>query len=427
MKPVDLFLYLGYFLVLKTEVEHMQISYISSHALSTPNSLTPSQCLEKLMDRKEIGFYRLPEMNHLWSQSEQVGETFANKFKHFVWVGIGGSSLGPKAMVDALNVKHIQVLENPDIQTLLATKKRLSSFKDVGFVFVSKSGTTIETLATMDFFAQELAAENLQLKNQTVVITELKSSSLYDWAKSNGAPILEIPLNVGGRFSVLSSIGQLVIKLCKLNLAQFRQGAESALKTEHKERTLYPMTQFFMESFKRKDVLTYFWYYSDSTYQLGKWLEQLWAESLAKRESPLYVAPAPIVSLGANDQHSILQQMMETQLGKTIVVHRFKSSEENEYQLKNTQFPETQILKNRPLSHLLKTEAQAMTESQKESKHPVCEIKFDKMDEYALGQYFMTYQLLVGMMGEFMQINAFNQPGVELGKIITKKLLTQVN
>lgn len=403
----------------------MQISYLSNSGTASSNPLSPSQCLEKLLNRKEIGFYKLGEMNHLWSQSEQVGETFANKFKNFIWVGIGGSSLGPKAMVEALKVSHIQVLENPDIQTLLATKKKFSSFKDVGFVFVSKSGTTIETLATMDFFAQELAAENLQLKNQTVVITELKPSSLYDWAKMNGAPILEIPLNVGGRFSVLSSIGQLVIKLCKLNLGEFRHGAESAFKTEFKERTLFPLTQFFMDSFKRKDVLSYFWYYSDSTFQLGKWLEQLWAESLAKKESPLYVATAPIISLGANDQHSILQQMMETQLGKTVVVHRFKSSEENDYQLKTTQFPETQVLKNRPLSHLLKTEAQAMTESQKEIQHPVCEIKFDKMDEHALGQYFMAYQLVVGMMGEFMQINAFNQPGVELGKVITKKILTQ--
>jgi glucose-6-phosphate isomerase len=404
----------------------MQISYISSHSSNASNiQLTPPQCLDKLMDRKEVGFYKLTEMNNIWSQTEQIGETFANKFKHFIWVGIGGSSLGPKAMVGALNVNHIQVLENPDIQTLLAAKKKFPSFKDVGFVFVSKSGTTIETLATLDFFSQELAAENLQLKNQTVVITELKVSSLYDWAKTNGAPILEIPLNVGGRFSVLSSIGQLVIKLCKLNLAEFRHGAESVMKTEYKERTLYPMAQFFMESFKRKDVLSYFWYYSDSAFQLGKWLEQLWAESLAKRESPLYVATAPIASLGANDQHSILQQMMETQLGKTVVVHRFKSSEEHDYQLKTTQFPETSVLKNRPLSHLLKIEAQAMTESQKESKNPVCEIKFDKLDEFALGQYFMTYQLIVGMMGEFMQINAFNQPGVELGKIITKKLLTQ--
>ncbi|OYZ20749.1 MAG: hypothetical protein B7Y39_10280 [Bdellovibrio sp. 28-41-41] len=404
----------------------MQISYISTQTTTASNAqLTPPQCLDKLMDRKEIGFYKLTEMNNLWSQTEQIGETFANKFKHFIWVGIGGSSLGPKAMVGALKVNHIQVLENPDIQTLLAAKKKFPSFKNVGFVFVSKSGTTIETLATLDFFSQELATENLQLKNQTVVITELKASSLYDWAKTNGAPILEIPLNVGGRFSVLSSIGQLVIKLCKLNLGEFRHGAESALKTEYKERTLFPMAQFFMESFKRKDVLSYFWYYSDSAFLLGKWLEQLWAESLAKRESPLYVATAPIASLGANDQHSILQQMMETQLGKTVVVHRFKSSEEHDYQLKTTQFPETSVLKNRPLSHLLKIEAQAMTESQKESKNPVCEIKFDKLDEFALGQYFMTYQLIVGMMGEFMQIDAFNQPGVELGKIITKKLLTQ--
>ncbi|MBL7544850.1 MAG: glucose-6-phosphate isomerase [Bdellovibrionaceae bacterium] len=403
----------------------MHLSYLSpvgSFENGVP-LLSPAQCFEKLTNRKEIGFYKLHEMDQLWSQTQQIGTAFAAKFKNFIWVGIGGSSLGPKAMAEALRWSHIQVLENPDIQTLLATKKKYGSFKDVGFVFVSKSGTTIETLATLDFFNQELAVENLDLKTQSLVITELKSSSLYDWARGNQIPILEIPLTVGGRFSVLSSIGQLVIKLGKMDVSAFRQGAASVFEAEYKEKTLYPLTQFFMDSFKRHDVLTYFWYYSDSTYQLGKWLEQLWAESLAKKESPLYVAPAPIVSLGANDQHSILQQMMETQLKKSVVIHRFKSSEENAYQLKTTQFSETDVLRNKPLSSLLKTEAQAMTESQKESQHPVCEIQFEKMDESALGRYFMTYQLVVGMLGEFMQINAFNQPGVELGKVITKKIL----
>lgn len=406
----------------------MNISYLSASDPSTTGiELNPSYCFDQLLNRSEIGFYKLHEMESLWSQSEYIGSTFSQKFKNFIWVGIGGSSLGPKAMIEAMKWSHIQVVENPDIQTLLGIKKKLVSFKDVGFVFVSKSGTTIETLATMDFFNQELQQENLQLKEQTVVITELKPSSLYDWAKSNEVPVLEIPLNVGGRFSVLSSIGQLVIKLGQCNLSQFRQGAASVFSKEYKEKNLFPLARFFMSSLKRKDVLTYFWYYSDSAYQLGKWLEQLWAESLAKKESPNWVATAPIVSLGANDQHSILQQMMETQLGKSVVIHRFKPSEENEYRLKSTQFSETHILKGRPLSHLLKTEAQAMTESQKEIKNPVCEVQFEKIDEFALGQYFMTYQLIVGMLGEFMKINTFNQPGVELGKVITKKLLASAN
>jgi hypothetical protein len=73
----------------------MQISYISSHATTASSiQLTPPQCLEKLMDRKEIGFYKLTEMNHLWSQTEQIGETFANKFKNFIWVGIGRVKFG---------------------------------------------------------------------------------------------------------------------------------------------------------------------------------------------------------------------------------------------------------------------------------------------------------------------------------------------
>jgi glucose-6-phosphate isomerase len=127
--------------------------------------------------------------------------------------------------------------------------------------------------------------------------------------------------------------------------------------------------------------------------------------------------------LGANDQHSVLQQMMEAPMKKSVIIHRATDSEETSEVLSKSNFKETKALEGKEFSLLLKTEARAMTESQKEIQNHTMELQLDKMTAFELGQYFMTYKLIVGAMGEFMKINAFNQPGVELGKILAKKML----
>lgn len=400
-----------------------QTAQVSSSSQAAEVLKLAQSSLEALLKRNDLGFFKLPQMDHLWQQSEDIAPKFGKKFKHFVWVGIGGSSLGPKCMAQALGVENVYFLENPDIKTIQNLNAKISNWKEVGFVFVSKSGTTIETLATLDYYLNKLEKAQLKISEQSLVITELKASSLYDWAKNHQVPVLEIPLNVGGRFSVLSSIGQAFLGMLGKSVADFKKGAESVLSASYKDQTLLPMLAFYIEGLKQKDVLTYFWYYSDSTYQLGKWLEQLWAESLGKKDSPHYTASVPIAVLGANDQHSVLQQMMESPMKKSVVIHRATDSEESSEVLTKSNFKETKSLEGKAFSLLLKTEARAMTESQKEIQNHTMELQLDKMTAFELGQYFMTYKLIVGAMGEFMKIDAFNQPGVELGKILAKKML----
>lgn len=401
----------------------MKINFNSSSVASADIYKAAQDSLNSLLKRTDLGFFKLPEMNSLWQQSEEISPKFGRQFKHFIWVGIGGSSLGPKCMASALGIENVHFLENPDIKTIQNLNTKIQNWKEVGFVFVSKSGTTIETLATLDYYLNKLEQQQLKISEQSLVITEIKSSSLYDWAQTHKVPVLEIPLNVGGRFSVLSSIGQAFLGITGNSIADFKKGAESVFTSSFKEQTLLPLLSFYVEGLKQKNMLSYFWYYSDSTYQLGKWLEQLWAESLGKKESPLYTASVPIAVLGANDQHSVLQQMMEAPMKKSVIIHRSTESEENSELLGESHFKETKPLENKPFSLLLKTEARAMTESQKEIQNHTLEIQLDKMTSFELGQYFMTYKLIVGAMGEFMKIDAFNQPGVELGKIIAKKML----
>jgi glucose-6-phosphate isomerase len=401
----------------------MKINFQSKSDKNAEALVSAKSALNSLLKRNDLGFFKLPEKTQMWNSSQEVVPAFAKKFKKFIWVGIGGSSLGPKSISSAFVNEDIYFIENPDLKTIQALNHKISNWKDVGFVFVSKSGTTIETLAILDYFMNKLETLNLKISTQSLVITELKASSLYDWAVGNQVPVLEIPLDVGGRFSVLSSIGQTLVGIAGKDISAFKKGAESVFDAQFIDKTLVPMIGFYLEGLNKKDVLSYFWYYSDSGYQLGKWLEQLWAESLGKKDSPLFTVSVPVVALGANDQHSVLQQMMETQLQKSVVVHRFSDSEEMPELFLKSHFKETKPLENKKFGRLLKTEAQAMTESQKEIGNHVMEIQFDNLSEYEIGQYFMTYKLIIGAMGEYMKIDAFNQPGVELGKIITKKML----
>lgn len=393
------------------------------HSITTNFRSSAIQALNQLLQRKDLGFFQLPERDLLWNQTQKVGQDFAKSFEHFIWVGIGGSSLGPKAICQALNISKVTFVESPDIVSLKASIEG-KSLEKIGFIFVSKSGTTIESLTNFQFYSQELKKNKLSIEKQSLVITESKTSSLYDWAKTNKCPQLEIPLDVGGRFSVLTAVGQLIFILAGLDLNAYWNGAKSVLKEEFKQNTLLPMIEFFISGLNKKDVLTYFWYYCDNSYLLGKWLEQLWAESLSKDNST-YVVSVPIVALGPSDQHSILQQMVATQHKKSIVIHRFEPVERHEYRIEATTFNETRSLQNKKLSDLLRIEAEALRESQKQINNSVLEIQFQKVDGQSIAQYFMSYQLVVGALGEYMKINAFDQPGVELGKVITKKMLQQ--
>ncbi|MBN8536890.1 MAG: glucose-6-phosphate isomerase [Deltaproteobacteria bacterium] len=407
----------------------MKVNFQSKNKNSAETTHQAQSSLEALLKRTDLGFFKLPQHPTMWNTAQEVTTTFAKKFKKFVWVGIGGSSLGPKSMALAFANEDIYFVENPDLKTLQSLNKKMTNWQEVGFVFVSKSGTTIETLSILDYYLSKFEQLKLNLANHSLVITELKPSSLYDWAKTNQVPVLEIPLDVGGRFSVLSSVGQVLVGIAHKDIQAFRKGAASVFEQSYVQNTLLPMIHFYIEGLNHKDVLSYFWYYSDSAYQLGKWLEQLWAESLAKKELRKgashipYVASVPVVALGANDQHSVLQQMMETQLQKSVVVHRFTESEEMAELFPKSHFKETSPLQNKKFGMLLKTEAQTMTESQKEVNNHVMELQLETLNEFTMGQYFMTYKLIVGALGEYMNIEAFNQPGVELGKIITKKML----
>lgn len=379
---------------------------------------------DQFLNRTEIGFPQVPMREHLWSETEELGKILKNKYKKMVVVGIGGSSLGTRVLAEVFGVKNIYFVDNVDANEFENLFSEINDLNEVVWVAISKSGTTIETLCALEYVNQIYQKMNFNFFKNVVVISEAKSSSLTDWAEINDIPMLEIPLDVGGRFSVLSPVGMLPAVFAGLNIEKIRKGAILAL--EDKTLTCQFVAQS-LQSFKREEWITLFWFYCSRMKSYGMWLQQLWAESLGKKvDRKNMVAPrasTPMWAIGATDQHSILQQVMEGTKDKFVIFFRFAGAEGGTEILKKNIFKETESLVGKTMGELIKAEAVATQEALTLNGVSTLTIQTKVIDEEAIGFLFMIMQMVVAVIGEKMNINAFDQPGVELGKRLAKEKL----
>lgn len=376
------------------------------------------------MQRKDIGFVDLPYRLPLWSSSQELGKKWAGKYKKLVVIGIGGSSIGTQAMMEVFRKKNVFFIDNVDGEAFQNVFNEIGDLKEVAWVVISKSGGTIETLCALEFVIQKYEDAKVYLYDRITVITEQTENSLNSWARENQVPVLEIPKDVGGRYSVLSPVGILPASFAGLNVESMRQGAIKALK----ETAL--ITQCMgqvLESFEREEWITLFWFYCSRMRWFGVWMQQLWAESLGKRYSKAgdeaERASTPIWAIGACDQHSILQQVMEGARDKFNIF--FHVEEEETQILKYSHFKETSVLQNKKMSDLLLAEAVATAQALNQNQIATMTLKSKNLDESQIGFIFMFFQLLVAGLGEALNINAFDQPGVELGKRLAKEKLSE--
>lgn len=391
------------------------------------NDKVLEKCQESLklfLQRRDIGFPQLVERIPLWQQSHKVGEDFSRRFKQMVIVGLGGSSLGTRVIAEVFRAKNLFFIDNVDALEFETLLEELGPLTEIGWVFISKSGTTIESLCALEFINQIYQQEQLQLANQSLVVSENRDNTLMSWAARHSMPTCEIPMDVGGRFSVLSPVGMLPAAFLGLDLEKFRVGALRALNdTSLVTQTMAQVAQ----SFEREEWISLLWFYNSRLKNFGGWFQQLWAESLGKSHSRSGgLAPrasTPMWAVGASDQHSILQQVIAGAKDKFVIFLRVDESEGGSQRLKKSQFAETMDLEGRSMGELLKAEALATQEALAESGVSTMTFKTKALDEHSLGYLFMFWQLVIAGLGEYMQIDAFDQPGVELGKRLAKQKL----
>jgi glucose-6-phosphate isomerase len=381
----------------------------------------------RLLNRKEVGFPRLVERHEDWSaiaaRAAEVGQP-----ERVIVVGIGGSSLGIQVIAEAFSLHtkcQLFFLESPDPQ-VWRNLMRLPDWREAHLVVISKSGNTLETLA----LTEKLAASAPEMFNtrQVTVIASPGQGPLQTWAKEKGFPVLWIPEDIGGRFSVLTAVGMFPAALMGLDLGAFREGAAWALKQTSLSGQI---CHAILESWSSECWTTQLWAYAESLKVFGEWWTQLWSESLGKKfartGAPARRVSAPVACRGPRDQHSLVQQLMEGPRDKFVFVLRVEDVEDQDELFQPSLFP-TMPFASRPVSlgRILASEAEAFEHSLSEVGIPMGTLQLTTINEKSIGALFMLWQMVIGQLGEVLEINVFDQPGVERGKKYAQQILAQL-
>ncbi len=350
-----------------------------------------------------------------------AAELSKNTSEIFV-LGMGGSSMGARslaAIADPRRTPRVTILDNLDGDSFGAILER-ADLKTARFVAVSKSGSTAETLAQTLTAADAIdrAGGGKYLKQHFAVITEPKQSALKQWATDLGCAVLDHPLGIGGRYSVLSVVGLLPALLMGLDAKAVRAGAAAALT--HNPTPAEGAALHYALSAEGRLNETVQWAYADALGPFGFWWRQLWAESLGKDGK----GATPVPATGPCDQHSQLQLYLDGPGGALFTVIAPDSAG------RGPKVPPDaakklglDYLSGRSIGDVVDAEARATAETLAKRGRPVRTIRIRTVDEKSLGALFMHFMLEVIVMAKLMGVNAFDQPAVEEGKVLARKYL----
>jgi glucose-6-phosphate isomerase len=321
-------------------------------------------------------------------------------YEHFVVVGMGGSVLPLKVFVKAFELEDkvlfLDRLDQSWFEKLLLMPNTL-------FCVVSKSGETIEIQALL----QELLRANR--KQDLLAVTDPQAGALRSLVSKLALPSLPIPSKIGGRFTHFTVFHRALMERFGISFEKILQSAcleRDQLKAD--STVLQQMFQAMFNPHKSKMVL---WGYGERFRGFADWLQQAVAESLGKKKpSGERVGVFPIVLQGPQDQHSVLQLLMDGPQDFSIW------------------FFEEQSQPQKTLDALRSLFCESVYESFREriespeTSLPLVHLKSD-LSESDLGRLIARFQALIEYCGKLLEINAFDQPGVERGKQIARQKL----
>ncbi|HSH99677.1 MAG TPA: glucose-6-phosphate isomerase [Reyranella sp.] len=352
------------------------------------------------------------------------------KFEHVVVMGMGGSSLGGKALV-ALKDKgfgpapgrpKLWFMDNVDPATYAELRTRLPLDR-TGFIPISKSGGTPETL--VQFFA---VLEGTPAAH-VIAITEAGDNPLRRLATRLGCIVLDHDPKVGGRFSALSLVGMLPAMIAGVDCVAVREGAASVLDpvlAANDTRALAPAIGAALSvglDRERGVNMTVLMPYVDRLETFAFWYRQIWAESLGKQGK----GTTPIRALGTVDQHSQVQLylggprdklftlLIEDTTGRGVLVSPEVTGGDKALD----------YLSGHTMGDLLLAEADATAATLIKDGRPTRLIRTTTVDERVIGALMMHYMLETMFAAELWGIDAFDQPAVEDAKVLTRQYLSQ--
>lgn len=365
------------------------------------------------------------------------------KLKYVVVIGIGGSKLGTKAIYDA-RCGFFDVVEPNCLPKLLFVDTTHAAFLDRFEQFlhdevrhpeeiivnaISKSGGTTETAANTEVILKMLEARWKKAKDRLVVTTDI-GSKLWNSAEEQGIALLPVPKSVGGRYSVFSPVGLFPLMAVGMDVKRLLDGARQMRdvcleKDPTKNPALASAAILHLQSKRGKTINDNF-FFDPELESLGKWYRQLMGESVGKEKDrsgkTVHAGITPTVSIGSTDLHSMGQLYLGGPLDKLTTFVRADSTSHIRTPGRLA-FPLVNGIAGKRIVDIMRAIYGGVTSAYRKKKLPFTEIRLADTSERSLGEFLQFKMMEIMYLGKLMNVNAFDQPNVELYKTETKKLL----
>ena len=411
-----------------------------------PFAAAANQAVQAKRGTEWLGWMELPyHQEEVLSEIERTAARIRKDFDAFVVLGIGGSALGPIAVQQALNHLHynelpaekrggprLYVEDNIDPERMKALLDVID-VKRTCFNVITKSGATAETMSQYLTVSELLKREvGKGWEKHVIATTDAEKGNLIKLAKKHGFDLFHIPPTVGGRFSEMSPVGLLPAAVCGVDIRAMLKGAQdmdARCKSDNiwqNPALLEAALQYIAieEGANIQVVMPY----ADSLKYMADWFCQLWAESLGKNVTRKGMArnhgQTPCKALGVTDQHSQLQLYTEGPYDKVITFIKVGSfREESLIPHGCEEFPDVSFLGGKTLNELIEAERQGTEYALYKAGRMNQTIILPEVNAHTIGQLIYFFEMTTAYEGELMDIDAFNQPGVEESKIASYAVL----
>lgn len=387
-----------------------------------------------------LGFPTLPEDAAVRAALRADALESRDEIDDVVICGIGGSALGPSMLRSALcpprwneldraargGWPRLHVMDNVDPVSMGALLDRVDLTR-ARVLVISKSGGTAETMSQYLVVRERLEQLGAAWPKTVLrFITDPEKGVLRAIARTDGIITYDIPPSVGGRFSVLTPVGLAPAAFIGIDIdalcagaAAMRDRCESDVLTEN-PAGVFAVLQHLHDQTNGRSIHVLM-PYADALRDVASWFVQLWAESLGKvRPGGGNVGPTPLPALGATDQHAQVQNFMEGPHDKTVT---FIAVEQFERDITipslHADYPDLSYLGGATIGGLLDAERRATAGALASSGRPNGLLQIPRVDAAHVGELIMLFEFATAFAGALYGIDAYNQPGVELGKQFT--------
>ncbi len=329
----------------------------------------------------------------------------------FIVIGIGGSYMG------SYSIKEIYTPyfnNNPKVEVIYAGNNLSSKYikelieyikdKEVTINVISKSGTTMEPNIIYDILKEELKKKynETELRKRIIITTDKENGSLREEVNKEGYTSFIVPNNIGGRYSVLTAVGLLPLAISEININELLIGAKEAEKAYDLAFKYASIRNILYNNGK---YIENFSVYEPRLYYFTEWLKQLFGETEGKENKGIL----PISTVNTRDLHSLGQYLQE---GKDIVFETVLRIQKQEDIIVNDKYT---------LNELNNIVADSVAKAHFDEYTPTNMITIEELDYKTLGKLIYFFELSAAISGYLLNIDPFNQPGVEKYKQEVKK------